>query len=194
MLKYVEITNDNILFATGIQMEIFPSECAFLSYKNGIDKNAEYCKYYLVYEEGEIVGITGLYSTEDIADTNSIWLGWFGVLKEHRRQGKGRQILLDTIEMASNLAQKYPIKFFRLYTSEKDNPISLILYDKIMDLKEYYQNPDDVSYDGSCLIYSKGINGNKAEYWNNKTINLKGYIEEEKKGFEEYQKLRGLSR
>lgn len=33
----------------------------------------------LVYDDNDIVAITGLYSDFEITETNSIWLGWFGV-------------------------------------------------------------------------------------------------------------------
>lgn len=94
MLKYIQITNKNLEFATNIQMKI-------------------------------------------LMKINSIWLGWFGVLNEFRRKGYGQQILIDTINMAKDLAKKYPIKYFRLYTSEKDDSIAQPLYYKIMDINGY---------------------------------------------------------
>jgi hypothetical protein len=63
-----------------------------------------------------------------------------------------------------------------------------------MELKEYYQNSADSNYDNTCLVYSKGLNGHKADYWNNKFINIKEYVKTEKEGFEEYKKLKKLSR
>ena len=66
MLKYIEITNENIDFATKIQLQIFPNECAYNHYKYTIEKNNEYEKYYLVYYNDKVIGITGLYSQEDL--------------------------------------------------------------------------------------------------------------------------------
>ena len=109
---------------------------AFLHYKYSIESNLEYIKYYLVYDNDNVVGITGLYSNEEISETNSIWLGWFGVLEDFRSNGYGKQIFLDTIDMANDLKNKYPIKYFRLYTSERDDAIALPLYNKVMDIKE----------------------------------------------------------
>lgn len=176
MFKYVEITNDNIELASKIQLKIFPGESAYIHYKDAIKSNLEYYKYYLVYENDTIVGITGLYSHENINDTNSIWLGWFGVLKEFRNKGYGRHILLDTINMATILAEKYPIRYFRLYTSEKDNITAVHLYRKIMDIEEKYNNPDDVNYDNNCIIFSKALSENPITYWNNRFMNLKEII------------------
>lgn len=181
-LKYVEITENNIDYATKIQMKIFPNESAYEHYKYAIECNLEYMKYYLVYRSDAVVGITGIYSNEDLNETNSIWLGWFGVLENYRSKGLGKQILLDTIEMAKNLLNKYPIKYFRLYTSERDDKLAQPLYEKVMDIKEYYDNDNDINYDGTCLIYSKSLDKSKAKYWNNKFLNLKGIVAEQEIG------------
>lgn len=64
--------------------------------------------------------------------------------------------------MAKKLSQKYPIQYFRLYTDIKENKEALPLYDKYMDIKEIYNNPDDVNYDGNCIIYSKSLTQKKS--------------------------------
>ena len=193
MLKYIEITNDNIEFATKVQMKIFPNESAYEHFKFTIERDLEYEKYYLVYDKNTVIGVTGLYSNEDINITNSLWLGWFGVLEKFRSKGYGKQILIDTIEMAKRLSKKYPIKYFRLYTSERDDKIAQPLYEKVMDFKEYYNNPEDINYDGTCLIYTKGLNNNKPIYWNNIFLNLREIVEEEKKSNERYKSDGGLN-
>ena len=157
MLKYIQMTNKNLEFATNIQMKIFPNESAYEHYKFAIKNNLDYEKYYLVYDNGDIVGITG-------------------VLNEFRRKGYGQQILIDTINMAKDLAKKYPIKYFRLYTSEKDDSIAQPLYYKIMDIKEYYNNVNDVNYDNTCVIFSKSLFETPITYWNDKFLNLKEII------------------
>lgn len=178
MLEYIEITNNNLEYATKIQNEIFVGEeSAYEHYKHTIDVKIEYDKYFLVYMDRKIVGITGYYSNEDINETNSLWLGWFGVLKEYRGRGIGRTILLDTIEMIKKLSKKYPIKYFRLYTSEKDNISAKPLYDSVMELKEYYNNPNDINYDNTCVIYTKSLFGEVPVLWNNRFINLKDMVE-----------------
>lgn len=187
-MKYIEITSENILLATKIQMEIFPEESAYEHYNYGIKKNVEYEKYYLVYNENKIIGITGLYSNEDINETNSIWLGWFGVMKEYRSKGYGKRILLDTIEMVKELSNKYPIKYFRLYTSERDDKLAQPLYEKVMDIKEYYNNKNDFNYDDTCLIYTKVLTNDKIKKWNNKFLNLKQIIEAQEISNEKFSK------
>ena len=44
-----------------------------------------------------------------------------------------------------------------------------------------YNNPNDVNYDGNCIIYSKSLTQGKAQKWNNKFLNLKQIIEEQGK-------------
>lgn len=179
MLRYEEITVNNLIQATKIQNEIFPEESAYEHYKTTIILEKDYKKYYLVYDKDKIIGITGLYSNEDLEETNTIWLGWFGVLEKYRSKGYGKQILLDTIDLAKKLKEKYPIKYLRLYTSEELDKIALPLYNKVMDIKEYYNNKDDFNYNNTCLIYTKKLD-NELELWNDKFLNLKYITEREK--------------
>lgn len=181
-LKYVPVTNNNLTLASKIQFEIFPNESAIEHFLYTINNEIEYNKYFLVYNDNIIIGITGIYSNENIDETNSLWLGWFGVLERYRSKGYGKKILCDTIDMATKLSKKYPIKFFRLYTSERDDKLAICLYNKIMDTKEYYNNKEDINYDNTCLIYTKSLNNNEIELWNNKFLNLREIINEQEKG------------
>ena len=193
MIKYIKITKDNIDYATSIQMQIIPEECAYYSYLYIINKNLEWQNYYLVYDDDKVIGITGLYCLEDINETNSIWLGWFGVLEQYRRLGYGKRILLDTIEMAKDYSKKYPIKYFRLYTSTRDNPLAQPLYESVMDIKEEYINPNDTNYDNTCVIYSKSLNDKKVTNWDNKNLHLNDMIKKEKEFEIKYNNEHGLS-
>ncbi len=175
-LIYKEINNDNLMLAVKTQMKIFPEESALEHYKWGIKTNREYEKNYLVYDSDKIVGVTGIYSNEDLEDSHSIWLGWFDVLEKYRKKGYGTIILNDTINFAKELSKKYPIKYFRLYTDKEENKTSLYLYDKVMDIKEVYNNKDDLNYNGNCVIYSKSLTDEIASYWNNRFLNLKQII------------------
>lgn len=180
-LNYVPIAKDNIDLAAKIQQEIFPEESAYEHYKWTIEQNCIYQKYYLVYDENKIIGITGHYTNEPLEETNSLWLGWYGVLAKKRNQGYGTKILKDTIEFAKQLSNKYPIKYFRLYTDQKENKEALSIYDKYMDIKEMYQNPEDINYNGNCIIYSKSLTQEQVTKWDNKFLNLKLIIEEQEK-------------
>ncbi|MNI89784.1 hypothetical protein D3C73_1472330 [compost metagenome] len=81
--------------------------------------------------------------------------------------------------MAKKLSLKYPIKYFRLYTSERDDKIAIPLYDKVMDIKEYYNNEEDFNYEGTCVIFTKSITNSNPIKWNNKFLNLKEIVEEQ---------------
>lgn len=85
-LEYELIDNNNINLATSIQYTIFPDECAYLHYKYSIDTNYETEIYYIAKHNNIPVGITGLYFYNEL-DSESIWLGWFGVLPEFRSKG-----------------------------------------------------------------------------------------------------------
>ena len=178
-LNYVPLTKDNVFEMTRAQMKIFPTECGFFQYNYAVTCNKDYWKYWIVYNEENIVAITGLYSDFDISDTNSIWLGWFGVSPEYRKQGIGKKVLEFTINEAYKLAEKYPIKFFRLYTSDTENKEAQFLYSKLMDKKEIYNHPDDYNYDNTCLIWTKSLFKDSIKDWNNKYLGLKEIVKQE---------------
>lgn len=190
-MRYELIDKNNLILATRVQLEIFPKEIGYYSYKLSIEDNHEHFKYYLVYKEDVIIGVTGIYTYCNY-DDESIWLGWYGVLEEYRLHGFGKQILMDTFEMAKEEAKKNPkIKYFRLYTSSRDNAIAQILYRKFMTICEDYNNPNDINYDNSCLIYTKSIDDNvrDIELWNSRCINLKEEDENIINGFKEFINL-----
>lgn len=186
-MRYELIDHSNLILATRVQLEIFPKEIAFHAYKKSIEDKHEHLRYYLAYKENVIVGITGLY----LDGTDSIWVGWYGVLEQYRLHGFGEQILLDTFEMAREWAKEIGnIRYIRLYTSSRDNAIAQILYRKYLDLVEEYQNEEDVNYDNTCLIYSKGIEENTPiTPWNNQFLNLKQDDELFVEGFREFIEL-----
>jgi hypothetical protein len=86
------------------------------------------------------------------------------------------------MDMAKSLMTKYPIKYFRLYTSSNDNASAIPLYDKTMDIKEDYTNIDDVTYDDSCLIYTKVLGDYEHIKWNNQYLNLNEVVKEQEVG------------
>lgn len=174
------MNKNNIKDMVNAQMEIFPSECGYFQYNYALTCKKDYWKYWLVYDEKELVAITGLYSDFDIYETNSIWLGWFGVRPKYRKNKIGTEVLNFTIQEAYKLAKKYPIKYFRLYTSIDENRTAQILYKKIMDFNEKYDCKDDYNYDGTCYIWTKVLFGDERIKWNNKCLGLKEIAEQEK--------------
>ena len=170
MLKYVRMNEKNIIDIVNIQMEIFPSECGYFQYNYALTCNKDYWKYWLVYDDDNIVAITGLYSDFDINETNSIWLGWFGVVPKYRRNNIGTDVLNFTISEAYKLTKRYPIKYFRLYTSKDENAIAQKLYSKIMDFYEDYKCEDDLNYNNACRIWTKVLFNDESIRWNNKNL------------------------
>ncbi len=188
MLKYIPMTKDNIYDMVRAQMEIFPSECGYFQYNYALNCGNDYWKYWLVYDDNDMVAITGLYSDFDINETNSIWLGWFGVRPQFRRRNIGTEVLNFTIKEAYKLAKKYPIKFFRLYTSIDENATAQLLYKKIMDFSEKYDHPEDFTYNSSCLIWSKSLFGDTIIPWNNRYLGLNEIEEQEKEYLDIFMK------
>ena len=176
-LTYELINNENIYLATAIQHTIFPEECAYIHYKYAIDTNYENNKYYMIKYNQIPVGVIGLYINNQ-TDTESIWLGWFGILPEFRSKGIGKKSLLDIIEEA----KKYSKKYFRLYTNDDGTSTARPLYQKVMQISEKYRNEEDDNYNGNCLVYSYSLCDEKVKPWNNRFLNLKEDKEQEKIG------------
>lgn len=126
---------------------------------------------FLVYNDGTLIGITGVDTIKEFED--SIWLDWFTILPEYRRNGFGKKVLLDTIEYCKKL-NKY--SYLRIDTTYYEDRPALFLYDKIMDLREEYTIEDTNEYKSNYLIYTKGLNG-KLEPWNNRYLGLKAYYD-----------------
>lgn len=173
-MEFIEITLDNIIEATDAQMKIFePKECAYLCYLQHIQNNDP--PYYLVKDNGNIVGITGIYI--EPFEPETAWLGWYGVIKEYRKMGYGTKILNHTI----NIAKQNGFKHFRLYT-DIDNKTAHILYNQIMDFSEEYVEPDF-----KVLIYSKSLCNSPCPKLNNKFINLASKDKEQDDGYNLYK-------
>lgn len=114
------------------------------------------------------VGVTGIYEIPEYSDT--VWLSWFGIKKEYRKLGYGKQILDYTIEVAKALNKKY----LRLYTFEIWNNEAQIFYKRNMDLEEYYYNDKEHKdiFEGKPKIFSISLCNKKVELWDNKFINI----------------------
>ena len=83
------------------------------------------------------------------------------------------------------MAKKYPIKYFRLYTSIDENATAQLLYKKIMDFYEEYNCPNDSNNNNNnnntCRIWTKVLFNDKKVKWNNKYLGLKDIEKQEKK-------------
>ena len=168
-LKYERISKENIELASKIQLDIFPNSSAYTKYLTEINNCKDLPIDFLVYEDNIPIGVIGLYEIKDYPDT--IWLSWFGVLKEYRFKGYGAQIFEDIIVKA----KKYNKKFLRLFTYELWNHDAQIFYKKHMQIEEYYTNKDDDQFDikeGKCKIFGISLCDEPINKWDNKFINI----------------------
>lgn len=168
-LKFEEINKDNIEVAAKLQYEIFPKSSAYSVYKAKITgKRKGLYIGYIAYMENMPVGVTGIYEIPEYTDT--VWLSWFGIKKEYRKLGYGKQIFDYTIEMAKALNKKY----LRLYTFEIWNNEAQEFYKRNMDLGEYYYNEKEHKdiFEGKPKIFSISLCDEKVELWDNKFINI----------------------
>ena len=182
-MKFVDISKDNLLLATEVQMKIFSDEdCAYLHYLYSF---INVKKYYLVFENNEIIGITGIYEDEFTQEENVAWVGWYGVITKYRGKGYGKQILLKTMELAKCEGYKY----IRLYTESTNIP-ACVLYDKVMDFKETYSK-ENIS---NVLIYSKSLCNKVCPKFNNKYLGLNFHLKEQEEGYKMYMEAKSENR
>lgn len=169
-LNYEKINKQNIDLAAKIQLEIFPNSSSYIKYLEEIDCNKSLPIDFLVYYYEKPIGVIGLYELNN--DKDSVWLGCFGLLKEYRKKGYGKQMLNYII----NIAKEYNRKYLRLYTYEIWNEVAQNFYKKHMHYEEYYTNKDDDYYDikyGKPKIFTYSLFGDNIKPWNNKYIGLK---------------------
>ncbi len=170
-LKYEIGSLKNLDTAFKIQKETWPDDPDYNDlYDKAINTKDDNC-FFLVYDKEVLIGITGVYVEEEYPDT--IWLDWFTILPEHRRKGYGKKVLLDTIEYCKKLHQ---YTSFRIDTTYYEKRPAVILYDKVMQLKEDYTIEDTEDHKNNFLIYSYSLKG-KLEPWNNKYLGLREYYD-----------------
>lgn len=168
-LRFEEISKDNIKVAARLQYEIFPNSSAYSVYKSKITGEMKDLYIgYIAYIEDIPIGVTGIYEIPEYSDT--VWLSWFGIRKEYRKLGYGKQILDYTIEMAKAMNKRY----LRLYTFEIWNSEAQTFYKRNMDLGEYYYNEKEHKdiFEGKPKIFSISLCNERVELWNNKFINI----------------------
>lgn len=160
------ITKDNIGYALRVQEELFPGESARTNYEESLESASGY-EYYLVYDEGRCVGITGLYRY--LEDPDSAWLGWFGIRKEFRRKHLGSKVLA----MFEKTAASKGFRFARLYTDAVKNDAAIAFYKANGYSCEPYENlQDPVCLKIRTLIFSKSLTSEELIPWNSRNIHL----------------------
>lgn len=60
--------------------------------------------------------------------------------------------------------------YLRVYTDKVVNPISILLYNKMFDVKEAYLNSDKIGWTKNFVVFTKYLN-NKREKWHNRSLN-----------------------
>jgi GNAT superfamily N-acetyltransferase len=171
-MKLVLVDHANYKEAIKIQNRIFPDEDGTINIlasldrdtlinKTGIDYDEDHVKYYIAYDNGEAIGITGLYYLDD----ESAWLAWFGVLPDKRRRSYGRRILEETMR----IVKQRGFKTMRLYTDIVDNADAARLYEKLGFVGEKY-SAEKLPYD--CWIYSKSLYDEMVVPWGDKNLGL----------------------
>ena len=132
MRRIVELDDSLVREAEGLVARVFPwrSLSELLTFRVYRRRNSpcmrrfirlfgvhEMTNFWLALdEEGKAAGLTGLYYyTHDRGE--AVWLAWFCVDPDHRRQGIGTMLMDHSIEMAK--MENRP--FFRLYTSDDPN-------------------------------------------------------------------------
>ena len=171
-MELVLVDKSNYKEAIKIQNSIFPKENGALNILASLDRELfikstglnyedDHVKYYLAKIDDKFVGITGIY----YYDLDSAWLAWYGILKEYRKKGIGRELLRKTIALVTSMDFKY----MRLYTDFVDNHDAIKLYEKEGFIGEKYTF-EKLAYD--CRIYSKSLIDSNINLWNNKNLNL----------------------
>jgi len=173
MIEKKLITKENLEFALEVQRIIFPKFDARHNYLASIEDNA-FLKYYLLYTDGECVGISGFYITEK--DKKSGWLGWFGILPEYRRKKLGSIAL----EMFFEECIENGCTHARLYTDLEDNYATIQFYLKNGMVAEIYENSNDNLNGIGVLVFSKLLDKSvQFEPWGNKNLGLREQIEKQ---------------
>lgn len=168
-LKFEELNEKNLKIAAKVQYEIFPNSSAYSVYKSAVTgKRDSFYVSYIAYFEEKPVGVIGLYEIPEYSDT--AWLSWFGLIKEYRKMGFGKQMLDFIIQVA----KKNHRKFLRLYTFEIWNKEAQKFYQTNMDIGESYFNEREEKsiFEGKPKIFSKSLCDEKVELWNNKFIDI----------------------
>lgn len=163
-MKFIPIDKTNIDLAISIQHHLFPEYNGEINYRESLIKE-ENKTYFLIEEDGNIVGITGLYFYK--VDPTSAWLGWFGILEEYRRLHLGSKAL----KMFEEMAKEQGFKTVRLYTDKYDNKVAINFYKANGYTEEdYVLDEDPASKIYPLFIFSKSLDGSKVTRWNNKNI------------------------
>lgn len=138
MIKLDIVSKENKELAKNLQAEIFSNEKSPNQIETGIKTGNPL--NYIAYNDNKPIGIIGFYFQENLSE--HLLLNWYGVIKQERRKGYGKDILLKSIKLAKSI---YPNKkYVTLYTEKKANKIAIKLYKKLGFKLKKYNNKEDV--------------------------------------------------
>ena len=81
-------------------------------------------KYYVISDDSNIIGLTGLYS---YAKDDTYWIGWTCVDESYRGKGLGKKLMRYIIRKSKRDEKR----FLKLYTSNERSPIAVQMYKKL---------------------------------------------------------------
>lgn len=136
-LIFKEVDNFNKNLAIELQAAIFPKEKSPNQVIEGVLTGNP--KNFIVYKENTPVGIVGYYTDSNIK--NHLFINWFGVLNNHRKNGYGTQIL----DWLINFCKTKDKSYLTAYTEKQANYAAVQLYKKLgFDVRDY-KNKEDIS-------------------------------------------------
>ena len=169
-MKLVQITKENLALALESYHKIFSWLSAesdpYTAVVHGGMPEIQ-AKYYLIYDEENLVGITGSYIVPE--DKESAFLGWFGVLPEMRRNHYGSKILALHEDELRRLGYKYS----RLYTETENNEATRKFYERNGYSSELYNCPEEPAQLANILtVYSKSLGDDPVPAWNSRNMRI----------------------
>lgn len=93
------------------------------------DKTLTFWQVYIVKLEGESIGVMGLYQTTN-SPSNVVWVGWFGLRPQFRREGWG-SIMMKSLK---GYAQEFGFQELWVFTNYNNLP-ALSFYEKSAFMK-----------------------------------------------------------
>ena len=147
MIKIIPLSKEYLDEAISLVEKIFPykqdQKIARINLEESLTLKNFGQRYWVVAgNSGKLAGVTGLYL--DAEDRDIVWLGWFGVHPEYRRQGIGSLLLEFTLKEA--IRRDY--KIMKIYTStDKNERAAHKLYMAYGFIKlNFDTNTEDVCY------------------------------------------------
>lgn len=149
---------------SGLQDEFGKEHYSYIYTWSGLTENdpediGKYWEVWLIKSDEKTIGICGLYSLYH-NDNKELWLGWFGILPEHRRQGIGK-ITLDFMEhtgrqvgcqtLSTYVSSDHAFKFYTSNGFEYITIVAQYLLDH-PDLRDYFGEPRDYVISKNILL------------------------------------------